>query len=105
VAKRYARNPGEDQVQQWKQALASHRRQQRNQRGRKQDASSVQFRPGMVRITPCEDDSVNEEQAQHLRKLAEEWRDQSEWIRDQPNGHETDRKTRGCDAGLVRPAT
>jgi hypothetical protein len=41
---------------------------------------------------PWEDHSVNEEQTQHLRKLAQTWRDHAQWIRDQPNGQETDRR-------------
>jgi hypothetical protein len=56
---------------------------------------------------------VNEEQAQHLRKLAREWRGQAQWIRDQPNGQEADRKAaaamldscaRQLDEWLDRPA-
>jgi hypothetical protein len=62
---------------------------------------------------PWEDHSVNEDQAQHLRKLAQEWRAQTQWIRDQPNGQEADRKAaaailnscaRQLDEGLDRPA-
>jgi hypothetical protein len=90
-----------------------HHRQQRSQRGRRRDASSRSFRPGDVRVTQWKDDSVNEMQAQHLWKLAQEWRDQAQWIRDQPNGQEADRKTaaavldscaRQLDEGLDRPA-
>jgi hypothetical protein len=40
----------DDQIVKWKAALAEHHRQQRQQRGRKQDASSYQ--PGMARISP-----------------------------------------------------
>jgi hypothetical protein len=50
---------------------------------------------------------------QHLRKLAQEWRAQAQWIRGQPNGQEPDRKTaaamldacaRQLDERLDRPA-
>jgi hypothetical protein len=62
---------------------------------------------------PWKDDSVNEQQALHLRKLAQEWRAQAQWIRDQPNGQEADRKAaaavldscaRQLDQSLDQPA-
>jgi hypothetical protein len=45
------------QVAKWKAALAEHHRQQRQQRGRKRDASS--YRPGMARISlPAADETA-----------------------------------------------
>lgn len=99
------------QLAKWKAALAASKRQQRQRRGPMCDAPLI--RPGMARVTLWEDHSVNEEQPQHLRKLAQEWRAQAQWIRDQANGHETDRKTaavmldscaRQLDERLDRPA-
>jgi hypothetical protein len=100
------------QLAEWRKAIAAASRQQRQQRARgTRDGPRV--RPGMSRVTPWEDHSLNEEQAQHLRKLAKEWRAQAQWIRDQPNGQETDRKAAAVvldscalqlDESLDRPA-
>jgi hypothetical protein len=52
MSKRYTRNPGADQIKAWKAAIAAHRKQQRQWRGRRvmQDASRIG--PGMIRRPP-----------------------------------------------------
>jgi hypothetical protein len=51
MTRRYARNPGQDSIAKWKAALAASRRQQRQRRGRRRDASSRISGPGMLRVT------------------------------------------------------
>jgi hypothetical protein len=55
TSKRYARNPGADQIAAWKAAIAAAHRQQRLRRGKRKPSDSDGLRevgPGMVRRPP-----------------------------------------------------
>jgi hypothetical protein len=49
MSKRYARNPGSDQVQAWKRAVAAQRKAQRRDRWKRKPAA---YKPGMNIIQP-----------------------------------------------------
>jgi hypothetical protein len=49
MAKRYARQPGSDQVAKWKQAVAERNRNQRRNRWKREPTA---YRPGMNIIQP-----------------------------------------------------
>jgi hypothetical protein len=53
MTRRYARNPGQDQLAQWKAAIAAAGRQQRQRRGKRQTVPfGTVAGPGMVRVSP-----------------------------------------------------
>jgi hypothetical protein len=49
MSKRYARNPGTDQIQAWKHAVAEHNKQKRRNRWKR---PAQAYRPGMNVTTP-----------------------------------------------------
>jgi hypothetical protein len=55
MTRRYARNPGQDQIAEWKSAIAASRRQQRNHRGKRKTGIEGVSAPGMVRKPPPQD--------------------------------------------------
>jgi hypothetical protein len=54
MKKRYARNPGADQIAEWKAALAAHRKRQRQQHGQRHAPGISAARPGMMRRAPAD---------------------------------------------------
>ena len=53
MARRYARNPSDDQIEAWKAAVAKHNRRQRQRRGKRSHSGVTTIAgPGMVRINP-----------------------------------------------------